>query len=485
MKINLHDILKRDFGFTSFRPGQEEILRHLFANQNTLAILPTGGGKTLLYQMYGAVTHQRVVIVSPLISLMFDQVSRLQYLGSKRVVALTSALDFQEKAIILSRLNQYQFIYVSPEMLANEQVFQKIKSLKIGLFVVDEAHCISEWGPDFRPDYLNLGKVRQNLGRPLTLMMTATATDVVKADIINHMNFDSADVQQVVLPVNRPNIFLSAKVLANQQEKDRELIDLVSKLHGPGIIYFSSKSKAEEAAVNLAVKTGRQVMAYHGGMDNQTRFHIQQQFMDGNLDIVCATSAFGMGIDKDDIRFVIHYHLPANIQSYVQEIGRCGRDQKPSLAVLLYEPNDRYLQMNLIANTIPERNILKYLFQHPKALTNDDQFRVVKYYHDNGYSLDQTMGIFEHSRQRRITELGAMVQYVYQDGCRRDDLLKYFNERVSATLKNKEFCCDHDIDFWNNWQSFNEKYLNQSLKSAKSKPKSWQEVIDKLFLLKN
>ena len=211
-----------------------------------MAILPTGGGKTLLYQMYGAITHQRVMIVSPLISLMQDQVSRLQFLGSKRVVALTSALDFQEKMAILNHLNRYQFIYVSPEMLANDQVQQRLRRLSIGLFVVDEAHCISEWGPDFRPDYLKLGTVREMLGRPLTLMMTATATQPVRRDIIRHMNFRFEDVHQIVLPVNRANIFLSAKIFANQHDKDAALIELVKQLNGPGIIYFSSKSKAEQ-----------------------------------------------------------------------------------------------------------------------------------------------------------------------------------------------------------------------------------------------
>lgn len=485
MKINLQSELKKYFGFDEFRPGQEAILQHLLGNEDTLAVLPTGGGKTLLYQMYGAVTHQRVIIVSPLISLMQDQVSRLQYLGSKRVVALTSALDFQEKSIILNHLSNYQFIYVSPEMLANDQVLHRIRSLNVGLFVIDEAHCISEWGPDFRPDYLKLGKVRQLLGKPLTLMMTATATKLVREDIIHHLEFEDGDVQQTILPVNRPNIFLAAKILSNQQEKDRTLIDLVRQLHGAGIIYFSSKSKAEQTALALTNQTDRRVMAYHGGMDNQRRFHIQKQFMDGNLDIVCATSAFGMGIDKDDIRFVIHYHLPANIQSYVQEIGRCGRDQQPGLAILLYEPNDRYLQMNLIDNTIPEANLLGYLYQHPKAITDDDQFRVIKYYFDNDYLLDQAADIFERSRQRRITELGSMVQYIYHDGCRRDELLKYFDERLSTEERNRKFCCDNDVDFWNHWQDFNDKYLDQQDDVSKTVSRSWREVIDQLFLSKN
>ncbi|GAW72694.1 RecQ family ATP-dependent DNA helicase [Lentilactobacillus parakefiri] len=485
MTMDLKRELKKYFGFDDFRPGQEDILKNLLANRNTLAILPTGGGKTLLYQMYGAMTHQRVIIVSPLISLMQDQVSRLQYLGSKRVVALTSALDFQEKTAILTHLNRYQFIYVSPEMLANQQVQQRLMQLQIGLFVVDEAHCISEWGPDFRPDYLKLGTVRERLGSPLTLMMTATATQPVRRNIIAHMNFSPGDIHQIVLPVNRANIFLSAKIFANQHEKDDALIELVKQLNGPGIIYFSSKSKAEQTANTLTNETDRRVMAYHGGMDSQPRFHIQQQFLAGNLDIICATSAFGMGIDKNNVRFVIHYHLPANIQSYVQEIGRCGRDRKPGLAILMYEPNDRALQMGLIDHTVPDESLLDYLYAHPKMLSTDDQFRVVKFYHDNGDSLEQAKTIFNHARTRRVKELGAMVQYVYTEKCRRDELLKYFDEAVPDGERNPSYCCDHDVDFWDRWRDFSRQYLNQPAQSSQNEAKSWQQVIDQLFLSKN
>lgn len=483
MMTDLKVALKKYFGFDHFRPGQEAILQYLLNGQNTLAVLPTGGGKTLLYQLYGALTHQRVVIVSPLISLMQDQVSRLQYLGSKRVVALTSALDFHEKAVIIDHLNQYQFIYVSPEMLANPDILNRMARLNIGLLVIDEAHCISEWGPDFRPDYLKLGQVRQKLGQPLTLMMTATATPFVRKDILNHLNFQTAKPKQVLLPINRKNIFLSAQICQDQKQKDQTLLELVQTLNGAGIIYFSSKKQAEQVADLLNQKTDRKVMAYHGGMDHQRRFHIQQQFMDGNLDIVCATSAFGMGIDKDDVRFVIHYHLPANIQSYVQEIGRCGRDQKPSLAILLYEPNDRYLQLNLIDHTIPDIGVVDYLYQHPKVLNDDDQFRVIKYYFDKGLSFESVQRVFDQAKRRRLAELSAMVNYVYHPGCRRTQLLDYFDEDVSDN--DRTFCCDHDSDFWGDWRNFNQKYLKVSSTTGPIQLKDWRQVIDQLFLLKN
>ncbi|MFT8744316.1 MAG: DEAD/DEAH box helicase, partial [Lentilactobacillus hilgardii] len=228
--LNLQDELTKYFGFKRFRPGQEKILTMLLKGKNVLAILPTGGGKTLLYQLYAAITHQRIIIVSPLISLMQDQVSRLQFLGSKRVIALTSAIDFKERQFIMNHLERYQFIYASPEMLANPQIMEKFKQLSVGLLVIDEAPCISEWGPDFRPDYLKLNQVRKSLKMPLTLMMTATATTKTRQDILERMEMDQDQVNQIVLSVNRKNIFLSARVCKNQREKDDLLVKLVSKL---------------------------------------------------------------------------------------------------------------------------------------------------------------------------------------------------------------------------------------------------------------
>ncbi|MCH4163243.1 MAG: ATP-dependent DNA helicase [Lentilactobacillus diolivorans] len=482
--VNLLDELYKYFGFRQFRPGQEQVIQNLIARHHTLAVLPTGGGKTLLYQLYGAISHQRVVIVSPLISLMQDQVSRLQYLGSKHVVALTSTLDFKQRWAILTHLQDYQFIYVSPEMLSNPKVIAYFRQLSVGLFVIDEAHCISEWGPDFRPDYLRLGQIREQLNRPLTLMMTATATQQIQKDILSKLGFASQDVQKVVLPVDRPNIFLSAKMCENQKSKNQLLQSLVSKLNGAGIIYFSSKSQAEQTALTLNRQTGKRVMAYHGGMDSQPRFRIQQQFMNDEIDVICATSAFGMGIDKDNIRFVIHYHLPSSIQNYVQEIGRCGRDQQPSLAILLYEPNDRYLQTHLIENNFPEEELLQYLYQHPDKLTGNDAFKVIKYYYDQHYSFEKIQKTFRLLQQHRLTELNEMLAYVETTGCRRASILSHFNEQISPTL-NPKYCCDHHYDFWRSWETFNDQYLKKTPITNLKSRSNWRTILDRLFLLKN
>ncbi len=481
----LTTILKEQFGFDRFRPGQAEIISSLLEGRDTLAILPTGGGKTLLYQFFAAVTHQRVVIVSPLISLMQDQVSRLQYLGTKRVVALTSANSFQERQLILRQLAQYQFIYASPEMLANPQIQERLSELKVGLLVIDEAHCISEWGPDFRPDYLKLNQVRKKLGSPLTLMATATATAEIRQDIIIRMGLQPSSVNQIVMPINRSNIFLSAKAFDNQKEKNQQLLALVAKLKGAGIVYFSSKTAAEEIADLITQKTDKQALAYHGGMDSETRFRIQQQFMNDEVEIICATSAFGMGIDKNDVRYIIHYHLPGSIQSYMQEIGRAGRDQQPALAILLYEPNDRYLQANLIDSTYLDAGTIAYLYQHSKQLNDNDAVRVINYYYEIGYSLEKTLATLSKVKQRRLSQLQEMVNYVQLTGCRREALLAAFDEELPVNSEQSQFCCDFHSNFWGHWQAFNEKYLSEVVKKSETARKGWHQTLDRLFLLKN
>ncbi|KRM43620.1 RecQ family ATP-dependent DNA helicase [Lentilactobacillus parafarraginis] len=482
--VDLRVILKQKFGFDHFRPGQQEIIKALLNHEDVLAVLPTGGGKTLLYQLYAIATHQRVIIVSPLISLMQDQVSRLQYLGSKRVVALTSAMDFSERRTTLQHLEQYQFIYASPEMLSNPQVSRRLQELAVGLLVVDEAHCISEWGPDFRPDYLKLGAVRKALKQPLTLMMTATATQRTRNDIIDKMAMDRSAVTEIVMPVNRANIFLSVAKCENQPAKNQLLMTLVDQFSGAGIVYFSSKAAAEQLADLINAQTGKIAAAYHAGMDNPQRFRIQQQFMNGDVNVICATSAFGMGIDKNNVRFVIHYHMPGNVQNYMQEIGRAGRDSKPAVAVLLSEPNDQYLQQNLIENNYPDDDTIRYLFKHPKQLAANEAFRVIQYYYDRQQSADQTIQQLQHYRQMRRAELQKMIAYIDTVGCRRKFLLSVFDEPMSAEM-NGSFCCDFHNPFWQEVADFNHKYLDQGHDESRFPQNDWRTTLNKLFLLKN
>ena len=314
----LYQTLKQQFGFDEFRPGQKETIQAVLNQNDVLAVLPTGAGKTLLYQLPAYLMPGSVLIVSPLISLMQDQVDRLRQHGERQVVMLNATLTGRSRQQVLNRLAAYRFIFASPEILAQPSIKHALRKCRISLLVIDEAHCISQWGPDFRPEYLLLKEVKNDLRRPPILLLTATATPRVQNDILQKMGLDEKNVKRVIRSVNRPNIFLAVDQVENDQQKRQRLVKWLHELGGGGIIYFSSRKLANELADWLGEMTGLEVAVYHAGISAIDRFRIQQQFMQGQLQAVCATSAFGMGIDKDDIRYVIHYHLPGSLESYVQ-----------------------------------------------------------------------------------------------------------------------------------------------------------------------
>lgn len=288
--------LNEQFGFTAFRDGQRETIKAVLNHQDTLAILPTGGGKSLLYQMPGYLLPGTVLIVSPLISLMQDQVDRLHRSGEKRVLMVNGQLTGKSRHQALQRLSSFKFIFTSPESLANPEIINKLKEVRITLFVVDEAHCISQWGPDFRPEYLLLSSIRRSLGSPTTLLLTATATPEVRQDIIQKMGLKGETVTQVIRSVNRSNIYYAVERFISVNEKEQYLIDLVNRLAGSGIIYFASRKLATQFAETLNQKTNKTVAAYHAGIASIDRYRLQQQFMENQIQLICATSALGWGL---------------------------------------------------------------------------------------------------------------------------------------------------------------------------------------------
>jgi len=433
-KTALTAVLKEKFGFDSFKPGQAEVLEALTAGKNTLAMLPTGGGKSLIYQMMGNMRDGLVIIVTPLLSLMQDQVARLNYAGEPKVVALNSTLPQDARRTILRSLDQYKFLFVSPEMLGQTVVQSALRKMKINLLVVDEAHTIVSWGPDFRPDYLALPQVHKKLGQPQLLLLTATATPKMMTDITVPFGLPESGWFIYRQSVDRPNIYLHTETLANEGQKRERLADLVRQLQGPGIVYFSSRKLATSMADWLAENTGRRVAAYHAGLDTMSRYRIQQQFMLGQIDVIAATSAFGMGIDKDNVRYVIHYHLSNDLANYLQEIGRAGRDGEQSAAILLYVPGDENLQLNMIDGTIPNREVV--MGYYDKRFGADeigrDKANLLDFYAKQGMNPDEVATMFETRRQQRQQDLYNLVNYAKSDAGLRRQLLDHFGDDAQS-----------------------------------------------------
>lgn len=479
---NLHQrlsaILQQQFGFKSFRPGQEEVLVSLLKHQNTLGVLPTGAGKTLIYQLFGCLNPHLMLVISPLLSLMQDQVSRMQYAGIKNAFALNSLLNQHQKRWIFQHLNEIHYLYISPEMLSNPRLLAKLKQIQIGLVVIDEAHCISQWGPDFRPDYLNLKWVLQVLHNPQILMLTATASENIRRDIILKLGLKTKQVNSIVYPVDRPNIYLDVQTVTQESDKLPTLMHLIQHLKMPGVIYFSSKKQANQVADLLKNKLHLRAEPYHSGLSDATRYHIQHQFMENQIDTICATSAFGMGIDKDDLRFVIHYHLPADLGSYMQEIGRAGRDGKQSIAILLYCDGDESLPYQLTIQDVPNGQFVESFYQHPSTFlkqgAHNVQIQVLNFYYQHHYSAQQTANVFENYRRTKIDGLRQMLGYVKTKHCKRKFLLKAFNQKAP---QHQSICCNYR-------RSVNLKRLGLYVKHHQIHQASsteWLEVLKKLF----
>jgi ATP-dependent DNA helicase RecQ len=451
--MNLQQELNQRFGYPSFIQGQLEVIQAVLNGRNTLAMLPTGTGKSLCFQLPGYLLDGQVIIVSPLLSLMQDQVDQMKVKGEKKVIAINSFLPFPEKKRALERLHMYKFIFISPEMLTNSDVLAAVQSLYVSLFVIDEAHCISQWGPDFRPHYLKLGEIRKVLGNPATLALTATATKEVRTDIRKVLQLD--DAVEFIYSVDRPNIALNVEKVISHQEKVNKLIEYTASLKGAGIIYFSSRRLAEEMAAVLRENGIEDVTHYHAGMEQEERILIQQQFLTNKLRVICATSAFGMGVNKENIRFVIHFHFSSSVEAYLQEIGRAGRDGNSSAAIVLYTDQDFSLPLQLIEGELPfDEQIEGFVTSHrtksEEEMTSflqlsDIQYRFLMHYANEKPTNDQTRLIskIKQLRDDRIQykkeKLLTMAGWLQGDSCRREAVLHYFDEKLTDP---PEDCCD-------------------------------------------
>ena len=386
--------LKKYFGYTSFRPLQAEIIDNMIAGNDSLVLMPTGGGKSVCFQIPALVNDGLCVVISPLIALMKDQVEGLKANGvAAAYLNSTVSSSDQNKIEQACYDKQLKLLYLSPEKLFANNYIQILSRIHISLFAIDEAHCISFWGHDFRPEYTQLNKLKKHFPSIPIIALTATADRVTRKDILQQLSIDESNV--FISSFDRPNLSLT---VLPARGRIQYIIDFISTHKGQaGIIYCLSRKSTEELAEKL-VKVGYKAKAYHAGMEAQQRSQTQEDFLKDDIQIICATIAFGMGIDKSNVRWVIHYNLPKNIESFYQEIGRAGRDGMPSETILFYNISDYFIQIDFLKDLAPER------------------------------------------RELQTAKLDRMRQYAEADICRRRILISYFNETVDQDCGNCDVC---------------------------------------------
>jgi ATP-dependent DNA helicase RecQ len=461
--------LERHFGFSRFREGQSDVIEAVLAGQDVIVVMPTGGGKSLCYQLPALLFPGVTLVISPLIALMKDQVDAL----NARDIAATyinSSLPYDEQLARLRGMSrgQYRLVYIAPERFRNARFAESLRGCRISLFAVDEAHCISQWGHDFRPDYMRLREAADALGRPPLIALTATATPQVRSDIAAQLGLKK--VSSFVAGFDRHNLTLRVEPCKSDNDRLTAAYRIVKRAKGSGIIYCSTRKAVDEVSGQLQ-RLGLTVGAYHAGLDEAKRTRMQDYFMAGDLDAIVATNAFGMGVDKSDIRFVTHYNLPGSIEAYYQEVGRAGRDGLPSICTLLFNYVDTRTHEFFIEGSYPPREVIEQVYalllgqnleivQLPASAIasrikyrndiainsaliylekaghiarqqgRDPAIRMIDYAPGADLRVDwDDIAVHEAAERRKLRE---MVNFAYHEKCLRQFILRYFGDRKDA-----------------------------------------------------